>query len=86
MFRNEELRAGQALMFDLFRFLTLFSSSQPWPRPIDEGMLGGPDGPAPASARTNNNTAQLMAAHITLLHAVISIGANWENIKICSAE
>ena len=59
MFRNEELRAGQALMFDLFRFLTLFSSSQPWPRPIDEGMLGGPDGPtpAPASAWTNNNTA-----------------------------
>ena len=41
MFRNEELKPGQALMFDLFRFLTLFSSSQPLPRPIDEGRLGG---------------------------------------------
>ena len=82
MFRNEELRAGQALMFDLFRFLTLFSSSQPWPRPIDEGMLGGPSGPAPAC--TNNNRAQLMAAHITLPHADISIRANWENIKFCT--
>ena len=40
MFRLKNCIPGQALMLNLFRFLTLFSSSQPSPEPIGLGTSG----------------------------------------------
>ena len=80
MFRNEELSSGQALMSDLFRFLTLFSSSQPRcgergpasPRPIAEGRLGGLTGPrcphCTLGCQLTNNSSQLNGSYISMVH------------------
>jgi len=80
MFRNEELSSGQALMSDLFRFLTLFSSSQPRcgergpasPRPIAEGRLGGLSGPrcphCTLGCQLTNNSSQLNGSYISMVH------------------
>ena len=40
MFRLKNCILGQALMVNLFRFLTLFSSSHPWAERIGIGTSG----------------------------------------------
>ena len=84
MFRLKNCILGQALMVNLFRFLTLFSSSQPRcgqrgpasPRPIAEGRLGGPShgltGPrcphCTLGCQLTNNSSQLNGSYISMVH------------------